>query len=99
MESKQIEVDCPCCRSRLLVDVRTQTVMRSARPEELDTSGKPKVSEEDWDQALGKVRGRAQDREQRMQAAVDREKERQSKLDQLFDDARRKLEQDQGDGS
>lgn len=96
MESKQIEVECPCCRSRLSVDVRTERVVRSRRPEELDATGKPKVGEADWDQALGKVRGREQDREARMQAAVDRERERSSKLDALFDEARRKLEQEPG---
>jgi len=31
MDDKQIEIACPCCKSRLLVDVRTGKLLRSLR--------------------------------------------------------------------
>ena len=94
MQPKQIDVTCPCCQSRLAVDVLTQRVVRAARPEERDAAGRPKVGEADWDQALGKVRERDEGREGKMDSALERERARRRQLDDLFDQARRKLEQD-----
>ena len=78
METKQIEIDCPHCATRILVDIRTQQVLRSRRPEELDSTGKPVVGEADWDSALGRVK----------------ERDRASKLDDLFEQAKERIEDD-----
>ena len=94
MEAKQIEIECPCCKSRLLVDVRTGQLLRSRRPEELDSEGKPVVSERDWDEALGKVRGRSQTGEGRLDEALNRERDKASRLDELFRQAKDKLSSD-----
>ena len=91
METKQIEIDCPCCKTRLLVDVRTGQLLRTLRPEELDSEGKPVVSERDWDEALGKVRGRTESRESRLDEALNRERDKASRLDELFRQAKDKL--------
>ena len=66
MEKKQVEVSCPTCASRLLVDVRSEKILRTRRPEELDATGKPKVDAGDWDDALNRV----QDRESRRELAA-----------------------------
>ena len=92
METKQIEIACPCCKSRLLVDVRTGQLLRTLRPEEIDDKGKPVVSERDWDEALGRVEGRQQSRESKLEEALGRERDKESRLDDLFRKAREKLE-------
>jgi hypothetical protein len=91
MDAKQIEIACPCCKSRLLVDVRTGKLLRTLRPEELDATGKPVVGERDWDQALGKVRERSDQGENKLDSALDRERKRSADLDDLFRQAREKL--------
>jgi hypothetical protein len=91
VETKQIEIDCPCCKTRLLVDVRTGQLLRTLRPEELDSEGKPVVSERDWDEALGKVRGRSESREGRLDEALNRERDKANRLDELFRQAKDKL--------
>jgi len=94
VENKQIEIDCPCCKTRMLVDVRTGQLLRALRPEELDSEGKPVVSERDWDEALGKVQGRSQTREGRLDEALNRERDKASRLDELFRQAKDKLASD-----
>ena len=94
MESKQLEIACPCCQSRILVDVRTGKILRTLRPEELDTSGKPVVSEKDWDQALGRVRGREEQKDRKLNDALTRERDRSKKLEDLFREAQEKLDTD-----
>lgn len=91
MDAKQIEIACPCCKSRLLVDVRTGKLLRSLRPEELDATGKPVVGERDWDQALGKVRERGGQSETKLDSALGRERDRTRQLDDLFRKARENL--------
>jgi hypothetical protein len=92
MESKQIEIACPCCKSRLLVDVRTGQLLRTLRPEEVDEKGKPVVSERDWDDALGRVQGREVSRESKLEEALGRERDKASRLDDLFRKAQEKLQ-------
>src|SRR5687767_350485 len=58
MEAKQFEVVCPCCTNRLTIDTRTQKVLRSRPKEQVDETGKPKLDEQDWSQAFGKVKAR-----------------------------------------
>jgi predicted nuclease of restriction endonuclease-like RecB superfamily len=95
MESKQLEVSCPCCSSRLLVDVRTGKVLRAVREEQLDELGKPVVREADWDQALGRVQERLTTQEERIEAALERERSKGSRLDELFRKASEKLDEEE----
>jgi len=97
METKQIEIACPCCKSRLLVDVRTGQLLRTLRPEEIDEKGKPVVSERDWDEALGRVKGRAQTRDGKLDEALSRERDKEDRLEELFRKAREKLESGEED--
>lgn len=99
MESKEIHIDCPCCRSRLAVDVRTSKVLRWNREGEVDPSGKPKVSEEDWHSATGRVESRLSSAEDVFDAGLAREKNRSRDLDELFRDANQKsLGEDEEEG-
>ena len=93
MEKKELEITCPCCSSRLLVDVRTGQLLRTTRPEELDESGKPKVGERDWASASDKVEGRLASAEDKFDASLARERERSQSLDDLFRKANEKIKE------
>jgi hypothetical protein len=90
MDPKQIEILCPCCKSRILVDVRTEQILRTRRAETLDEAGKPKVSDSDWENAFGKVRERS-DTGGKLDSALDRERRRASELEERFRKANDKL--------
>ena len=97
MESKQLEIACPCCETRILVDLRTGQILRSRGKAEVDSDGKPRVGERDWDEALGRVEDRAATRESRLDAALDREKGKSDRLDELFRKASEKLDEEETD--
>lgn len=90
MESKEVEVTCPCCASRLTVDALTAKVLRfrpapaaGGNPEE----GRLQVGT-DWDSAFGRVRERSQESAEKLESALDRERRRERDLDELFRRAR-----------
>jgi|SRR5882672_2810815 len=92
MNEKQLEITCPCCSSRILIDVRTGAIVRSRKPEEIDLdTGKPKVGEADWADALGKVRRRTDGAPSKLDDALARERDKGSRLDDLFKKASEKL--------
>lgn len=97
MEQREIEVDCPCCDTRLVVDVRTGKVLRSGKRAELDPTGKPVLKEADWSEAHKKVKGRLSTALDRFDEGLDREKRRGHDLDDLFRKVKGKLV-DPGDG-
>ena len=88
MPPKHIRVECPCCDSRLEVDVLTERVLSWRRPEELDPSGKPVVRAEDWDAAQARVRGREAEAVDKFDQALRQERTRGNDLDALFDKLR-----------
>ena len=92
MSKKDLEIVCPCCDSRLLVDLLTETVLRARRPETLDEAGKPTVDDNDWASAFDRVRARTHEGTNKLDAAVERERERKQSLDDRFDEARRRAE-------
>lgn len=83
-EAKSIDVECPCCRSRLHIDVLTRSVLRAASPAQVDEMGKPVVSPKDWDRALGRVKERHAEGERSFDGALERERRRAEDLDELF---------------
>lgn len=92
MSSKEIEILCPCCDTRLTVDVLTRTVLRTVGAQETDEFGKPVVNEGRWDAAADKVKDRGDDAGGRLDDALDAERKRANRLDDLFDKAKRKLD-------
>jgi hypothetical protein len=91
METKQIQVDCPCCSSKLTIDVLTQTVMRADLQQDLDEMGKPRVPGKQWDVAVGRVEERSSGAGDRLDSALDAERGKVDRLDDLFDKANAKL--------
>jgi hypothetical protein len=93
MNEKEIKTVCPCCESRLEVDVRTGTIVRWRRKEELDETGKPVLREGDWLSANDRVQKRMGSAQDRFDAGLSREKNREKDLDELFRKANRKLDE------
>ena len=91
MDDKQIEITCPCCATRLSVDVRTGTVLRSRRKVETDETGKPKLGEADWSDAVGKVQRRTEGAPSKLEDALQKERDKRSRLEDLFSKANEKL--------
>ena len=91
MDAKDVHVECPCCQSRLEIDVRTGKVLRWSKKTETDLSGKPVVRESDWNKAserVGKRLGQAADK---FDESLQREQTRTRDLDDLFRKANEKL--------
>ena len=95
MERKQIEIDCPCCTSRILIDVRTGQILRTRRPAATGETGSEGVSQADWQDALGRVRERSSGRDDRLEQALDRERRRERDLDERFEQAKDKAVKDE----
>lgn len=90
MNPKQIDVTCPCCNTRLTVDVLTRTILRHAPPGQVDETGKAVLDEGRWDAAAEKVKGRRSDGQDKFDSALDKERSRTRDLDELFDRAKKK---------
>lgn len=90
METKQIDVTCPCCNVRLTVDVLTRTILKHAPPEKVDETGKLVLDEERWGEANEKVSGRRAAAQDKFSSALGKERTREQDLDDLFEQAKRK---------
>jgi hypothetical protein len=88
--TKQIDVTCPCCQTRLTVDVRTSQVLRFARPSEVDETGKAVLDPARWDEAVERVQGRTRRVADELESGLSRERDKERHLDDLFDAARKK---------
>ncbi len=93
MGTKQIDVVCPCCNTRLTVDVLTHKILRHATPAQIDETGKAVLDPHRWDSANKKVAGRGAASADKFDSALGQEKTRSGDLDDLFDKAKRKVEE------
>jgi hypothetical protein len=91
MDTKETRVTCPCCQSRLEIDVRTSTVVRWRRPGELDETGKPVLKESDWGSASERVAKRLVSAAEKLEQGLSKEQSRERDLDELFRKASDKL--------
>ena len=97
MENKQIEVDCPCCSSKLTIDVLTRTVMRALSPQEMEADDPTQRSAERWDKASERVEGRSAKAKDKLESAISMEKSKEDRLDDLFKQANEKLKRKESD--
>lgn len=97
MAAKDLEITCPCCESRLEVDVRTGKLVRWSKKSELDEAGKPVVRESDWGAAADKVNKRMGAATDKFDETLTREKNREKDLDDLFRKASEKLGRPKGE--
>lgn len=84
--SGKVDVDCPCCGTRLVVDAATGVILSEERPKaDLGAS---------FEQAMKDVRGGAARREDAFSKAFERTKNLDDLLQKKFDEAKRKAESD-----
>lgn len=88
---KDLTVTCPCCESRLEIDVRTGTLVRWRKKGETDETGKPVMRESDWTSASERVSKRLGSATDKFDQSLSREKSRAKDLDELFRKANEKL--------
>jgi len=86
--SGKVQVDCPCCKTKLVVDVATGVVLSEERPK-TDLSAT-------FDQAMTDVKSGAARREDAFSKAFDRTKNLDDLLQKKFDEARRKAASEPG---
>jgi hypothetical protein len=91
MDQKEVKLDCPCCQSRLEIDVRTAKVVRWRKQGETDETGKPVLRESDWSAASERVSRRLGTAGDKFDESLTREKKRAQDLDDLFRKANEKL--------
>ncbi len=94
MEKKEVRVTCPCCRARLDVDVRTETVLRwreEGPREPAAEEGGPVPGAPEFDALARRVAGRLDTAVDKFDDNLAREKRRGQDLDELFRRASEKL--------
>ena len=85
VSAKEIEVLCPCCQSRLSIDVLTAKVLRH------EPAGAGSASADRWASAQDRVRGRTTSGTEKLDRALDSERGKKDRLDDLFRKAQEKL--------
>lgn len=84
--SGKVQVDCPCCKTKLVVDAATGTILSEERPKTDLTAT--------FEQAMTDVKSGAARREDAFSKAFDRTKNLDDLLQKKFDEARRKAASD-----
>jgi hypothetical protein len=87
MSAKQIDVTCPCCSSVITVDVLTGKVMRTSRADERTGGGAPV---DRWAAANERVRERSTKGADKLESALEDERTKSARFDEIFDKARAK---------
>jgi hypothetical protein len=82
----RLDVVCPCCETKLVVDVSTGEILAEERV-------KPQLSKT-FDSALGEVQTGSQRREEAFSKAFDRTKQLDTLLEKKFEEARKKASKD-----
>jgi len=82
----RVEVVCPCCETRLVVDASTGEILSEERV-------KPQLSKT-FDSALGEVQAGSQRREEAFSKAFDRTKHLDTVLEKKFEEAKKKASKD-----
>ena len=90
MVQRDVKVVCPCCESVLEVDARAGSVIRWKRKDQLDAAGKRVVRESDWDDATSRAKERKEGAMDRFDASLNKERNREKSLDELFDQSNKK---------
>ncbi len=84
--SDNVELTCPCCDTRLVVDAATGEILSEERPK-VDHS-------KTFDSALDEVRGGAKRRSEAFSKAFEKTKRLDDLLEQKFEEAKKKAAKD-----
>lgn len=82
----RVDTVCPCCETRLTVDVKTGDILAEERPRNDPTKT--------FDDAMNRVRSGASRREDAFSSAFDRTKRLDDVLEKKFEEARKKAAKD-----
>lgn len=91
MSSKQIDITCPCCSSRLTVDVLTEKVLKS------QSATAPADGGDKWSSASRKVLERTSSGAEKLENALQQERDKKARLDDRFRQAQEKLKRGDDD--
>jgi hypothetical protein len=98
MSAKQIDVTCPCCSTRLTVDVLTAQVLRRAPPAAAaEREPDSELGADRWASAQERVRERTKSGPDRLENALEQERGKSKRFDELFEKAREKHTRKTGD--
>ncbi len=84
--SHNVEVTCPCCETRMVVDAATGEILSEERPK-VDHS-------KTFDSALSEVRGSAERRSEAFSKAFEKTRRLDDLLDKKFEEAKKKAAKD-----
>ena len=90
---KEVETQCPCCDVTLVVDVATGKVLRHAKPGQVDETGKMQLDEGRWESANKRSSSRSVDATDKFEQALGEERSKESRFDDLFDKAKKKVDE------
>ena len=92
MGAKEIDITCPCCAARITVDAATGKVLRSR---EEKSGGKADM----WESAQANVRQRTTQGADKLESALEKERGKADRLDELFRKAQEKNRRGEEDDS
>ncbi len=81
MPVKEVDVTCPCCSARLTVDVLSGQVLRKKPAQKEGEGAAPKDA---WEAAQERVRGRSSDSAKKLEGALEYERTKEARFDELF---------------
>jgi len=82
----KLEVVCPCCETRLVLDAATGVILSEERPK--------KAPEKTFDQALSEVRGAREKADREFSKKMEQGKHEKEILAKKFEEAMKKAEKD-----
>ena len=85
----RVEVVCPCCSTRLVVDVATSEILSEERPKA--------DHQKTFDEAMSKVHSGASRREEAFSKAFDRTRQLDDVLNKKFEEAKKKAAEDKSE--
>lgn len=94
MSAKQIDVTCPCCSTRLTVDVLTAHVLRTTRAGE---AGSEVPAGDRWASAQDRVRERTTTAPDKLEESLERERTKETRFDEMFKKAQEKHSRGKGE--
>lgn len=86
----RIDVECPCCSTRLVVDAATGEILSEQRPK--------KDATKTFEDAMSRVRSGAGRRDEAFSKAFDRTRKLDDLLEKKFEEARKKAKKDPSAG-
>jgi ribosomal protein S18 acetylase RimI-like enzyme len=88
MNAKELRCECPACRARLVIDVRSEKVVAWQAPERSSlgrrTTDAERAADDEWSRAAKRVAERGERSTDRFEAALAKEALREKDLDDLF---------------